>query len=37
MTVFGFAARTDPGELESEGATVFREMSSLPDLLGASR
>jgi HAD superfamily hydrolase (TIGR01509 family) len=36
MTVFGFAARSDPRELASEGARVFREMAALPDLLAAS-
>jgi beta-phosphoglucomutase-like phosphatase (HAD superfamily) len=33
MRVFGFAARSDPLELASEGATVFRDMASLPGLL----
>jgi HAD superfamily hydrolase (TIGR01509 family) len=36
MTVFGFAARSDPHALAAAGARVFRDMAVLPDLLSAS-
>jgi HAD superfamily hydrolase (TIGR01509 family) len=36
MTVFGFAARSDPRALAAAGARVFRDMAALPELLAAS-
>ena len=33
MTVFGYAALTDPATLEREGAVVFDDMAQLPGLL----
>lgn len=33
MTVFGFAAETDPRELQAAGAIVFAHMTELPALL----
>lgn len=33
MTVFGYAALTDPASLEREGAVVFDDMAKLPALL----
>jgi HAD superfamily hydrolase (TIGR01509 family) len=36
MTVFGYAALSDPEALSAEGAIVFDDMAGLPALLGAA-
>lgn len=35
MTVFGYAARSDKGQLAAAGARIFDDMRKLPDLLSA--